>query len=151
MLRDNWNFLGRRAVWRVGGGGVTRSVLRLTVHTVSRMLESVDWGGRVGATVGPHAKVGPSDRRLPGTRVVHGGVVYRSPVLTWQRLYLLLQLLRVQPVRVHSRGPGVAGDGWAAVAQPHPRVVRDPGVAVVLHMGLRWHVLHLLKQAIVRL
>ena len=66
---------------------------------------------------------------------MHGWVVDGSAVLARQGLDLLLQLLGVQAV-VHA--PGVAGDC-------PPRVVRQTGVPVVLHMRLWWHVLHLLK------
>ena len=105
------------------------------MHTIGRMLETVNGGRGVGSGVGAHPKVGARHRGLPRGRVVHGGVVDGSAVLARQGLDLLLQLLGVQAV-VHA--PGVAGD------RP-PRIVRQTGVSVVLHMGLWWHVLHLLK------
>ena len=107
------------------------------------MLESVDGGGRVGAGVGPHAQVGSGHWGLPGCGVVHGGMVNSSsPVLAGQRLDLLLQFLSVQPV-VHA-APGVAGD--ATAVDPHPGVVREARVSVVVDVRLWRHVLHLLKQ-----
>ena len=99
------------------------------------MLETVNRGGGVGSGVGAHPEVGARHRGLPGGGVVHGRVVDGSAVIARQGLDLLLQLLGVQAV-VHA--PGVAGDC-------PPRIVGQAGVSVVLHMGLWWHVLHLLK------
>ena len=76
--------------------------------------------------------------------MVHGRVVNPGPpVLAGQRFDLLLQLLGVQAV-VHA-APGVARDGPAVY--PHPGVVRQTRVTVVLDMRLWRHVLHLLKHS----
>ena len=107
------------------------------------MLEGVDWGGGVGAGVGAHPQVGPGHGRLPGRGVVHSRVVNPGPpVLAGQGLDLLLQLLGVQAV-VHA-APGVPG--YPATVDPHPGVVREARVSVIVDMRLWRHVLHLLEQ-----
>ena len=75
---------------------------------------------------------------------MHGWMVNTSSsVLAGQRLDLLLEFLSVKAV-VHA-APGVTGDPTAM--DPHPGVVRETRVSVVVDMRLWRHVLHLLKHS----